>query len=32
LCLSSVVKRIKNVCLIYAKGESVDDYVCRDAL
>jgi hypothetical protein len=32
LCLSGVVKRIKNVCLIYAKGESVDDYVCRDAL
>jgi hypothetical protein len=26
--LSGVVKRIKNVCLIYAKGESVDDYVC----
>jgi predicted Rdx family selenoprotein len=32
LCLSDVATRIKNVCLIYAKGESVDDCVCRNML
>jgi hypothetical protein len=32
LCLSGVATRIKNVCLIYEKGESVDDCVCRDKL
>jgi hypothetical protein len=32
LCLSGVVKRIKNVCQFYTKGESVDDCVCQDAL
>jgi predicted Rdx family selenoprotein len=32
LCLSDLATRIKNVCLIYAEGESVDDCVCQNAL